>query len=348
MTERHKRIINAVIRKAEERCPDSLALIGVYGSCATGDTHERSDLDLLILINDEGGRCLADAFILDDADVGYDLYCTTWEMLEEDAECRHPHLGRLMDARVVYVKDPHAPGRLESLRRRAANRLYAGTAREHAYEALDKAKLELAECCLADGLYLVRLHAAAAVRYLLDALMLYHGCYFRKGVKRTFEEVVLPEWESDRFVVKDRVMDVICGERIEDIREALAILVRDVRELMDPPKHKKPPTAEDLKGTYEEMYSNWRGKVYEAAEREDVFSSFMNLASVDAMLAEVGETVTLGSYNAMKEFRVYNLRHNATALDGVLERYLDEYREVGLRPRRFADVEAFLEEYVSG
>ena len=48
----HQKIIGAIIRKAEQVCPDSLALIGIYGSVATGDTHEKSDLDLLILIND--------------------------------------------------------------------------------------------------------------------------------------------------------------------------------------------------------------------------------------------------------------------------------------------------------
>ena len=37
-------------------CPDSLALIAVYGSVATGEEHEKSDLDLLILIEDEQGK----------------------------------------------------------------------------------------------------------------------------------------------------------------------------------------------------------------------------------------------------------------------------------------------------
>ena len=43
---------NEIIEKAEKICPDSLALIGIYGSVATGDDYEKSDLDLLILIQD--------------------------------------------------------------------------------------------------------------------------------------------------------------------------------------------------------------------------------------------------------------------------------------------------------
>lgn len=72
----NQKIIDAVIEKAEKVCPDSLALIGVYGSAATGDVHEKSDLDLLILIQNDEGWQLGTGFILDDLKIGYDIYCT--------------------------------------------------------------------------------------------------------------------------------------------------------------------------------------------------------------------------------------------------------------------------------
>lgn len=52
LKERNQKIIDAVIKKSEIVCPGSLALIGVYGSFMTGDMHEKSDLDLLAVIND--------------------------------------------------------------------------------------------------------------------------------------------------------------------------------------------------------------------------------------------------------------------------------------------------------
>lgn len=78
---------NIIIKKADALCPDSLDMIGVYGSVATGDKYEKSDLDLMIRINDENGRVLADGFVIDDVDIGYDIYCTSWDVLEKDA-CR--------------------------------------------------------------------------------------------------------------------------------------------------------------------------------------------------------------------------------------------------------------------
>ena len=122
----HRKIIDAIIQKAEQICPDSLALIGIYGSVATGDVHEKSDLDLLILINDENGRKLSDAFLLDDSGIGYDIYCTDWNMLTEDAKCTHPHLAKLFDSRIVYVKDRSALERLDRLKEQAADLLTSG------------------------------------------------------------------------------------------------------------------------------------------------------------------------------------------------------------------------------
>jgi len=52
---RNRKIIDAVIRKEQAVCPGAVALIGVYGSFMTGDVHPLSDLNLLILINDERG-----------------------------------------------------------------------------------------------------------------------------------------------------------------------------------------------------------------------------------------------------------------------------------------------------
>ncbi|WP_292591869.1 nucleotidyltransferase domain-containing protein [Mesotoga sp. UBA5825] len=45
---KNERSIKAVIEKSKRVCPDSVALVGIYGSFATGDIHDKSDLDLFI------------------------------------------------------------------------------------------------------------------------------------------------------------------------------------------------------------------------------------------------------------------------------------------------------------
>ena len=48
MTEIQQKLIDAILKKVRQKCPDAVDMIGVYGSSCTGDTHKKSDLDLLI------------------------------------------------------------------------------------------------------------------------------------------------------------------------------------------------------------------------------------------------------------------------------------------------------------
>ena len=125
LEERNQKIIDAVIKKAAIACPGALALIGINGSFMTGDYYERSDLDLLILINDDRGWQLGCTFIQDDLQVGHDIYCTTWERLQKDAEYEHPNISKLMDAKIVYCADEKYRERLENLRKKASGILTA-------------------------------------------------------------------------------------------------------------------------------------------------------------------------------------------------------------------------------
>lgn len=173
---------------------------GGYGSVAAGDEYEKSDLDLLILINDENGQILADGFIIDDVDIGYDLYCTSWDMLENDAQCDHAHLSRLFDSMIVYCKDKSALRRLDEIRRKAA-------------------------------------------------------------------------------------------------------------------------------------------------DREDVYSSFMNLLSLQWMFYEITESIAVGGFEIMDKFNPKNLEENVDVFNQALNKYLAEYEKVGICPKHFESVTEYVEDY---
>lgn len=338
-----QKIIDAVIRKAEAVCPDSLALIGLYGSAATGDTHAKSDLDLLVLINDDRGWQLAEAFILDDIGIGYDIYCTSWDMLEGDARCNHAHLSKLLDSPLVYVRDQSAVERLEAIRQKARTLLASGERYDRAQAAFDYAKKSYADCFLTDGLARIRLEACAVIHFLLDAVMLAHGRYFRKGIKRTFEEVAelaLP------FDMEAGVLAVIRAETADEIRTGLTGLMRRVQQHLHRPGEKAAPCRDNLTGTYEEMYSNWRNKMPEAAARGDLFSSFMNMGSLGFMLREIAQDVAIGEFDIMEGFDPGHLEKNAAAFDAALDRVLKEYDRAGIQPGRYADADAFVAEYL--
>ena len=338
----HQRIIDAVIAKADRVCPDSLALIGVYGSAATGDVHAKSDLDLLILIKDDAGWQLGSGFILDDAGIGYDIYCTNWEGLEGEAACSHAHLTKLMDSNIVYVRDEEALVRLEVLRKQAAETLASDARLEKAQTLMDNVKKAYADCFLAETLSQVRFCAGGVLYDLLDAVMLFNGTYFRKGVKRTFEELTALNLPFD---LPKMVLDVVRGDSVEEIRTAVTRMLRTVQDYMARPAQKQAPDA-GLAGTYEEMFSNWRNKMGEAAERGDVFASFMNLLSFDFMYGGIASEVEMCKPDLMGRFDPHDLRANEALFDDALRSYHAVYQAAGIEVRHYANVEEFAADYL--
>ena len=360
----NKAIIDAIIEKSERICPDSLALIGVYGSTATGDTYEKSDLDLMILINDDRGWQLARGFILDDSQIGYDLYCTTWEALEEEANCEHANLSKLMDSQILYVKDRTAPQRLEKLREKARTILSSQTRVEMAQAAFLQASESCLQCMKLQNLSDLRTIASDVILYTLNAVMLYNGTYFRRGVKRTFEEVAglnLP------FDMKELLLGVVMREEISAIKEALGKVMQAVGEYLSMAfpmessvdfsvedaqveivaEPKAAPSPDNIRGTYEEMFSNWRNKMYEAAERGDVYASFMNLTSLQYMLDDIAAEVDTPDPKIMEAFDPKDLMKNAVAYDRAMEEYRQAYDRAGIQVVRYGNLEDFLVSYLN-
>ena len=342
MNDRNEKIINAIIKKADALCPDSLALIGVYGSVATRDEYEKSDLDLMVLINDENGQILADGFILDDVDIGYDIYCTSWDMLENDAQCDHAHLSKLIDSKIVYCKDKSALKRLDEIRRKAAELLASDRRFEKADKAYSDAKKLLAEVYLTQSVSKARSCAGAAITFIENAVMLYNGQYFRKGTKRTLDELKqlgLP------FDMEARILAVIQAKTVEKIRAELTEVFVLTNGYLQVPKKKECPSAENLRGTYEEMYSNWKNKMAEAAGRNDMYSSFMNLLSLQWMFYEIAECIAVDGFEIMDKFNPKNLEENMNVFDQALNKYLAEYGKVGICPGHFESMTEFIESY---
>ena len=351
MEERHERLIRAVIARAERVCPGALALIGIYGSCLTGRTHPGSDLDLLILINDERGYRLRAAFVLEDPGIGYDLYCTTWADLERMANYPDPNIAKLTDSQVVYASAPEYPERLQALRSRAEALLAAPFGRadyDKADAELREALLSLARTELAETEADVRRWAGEALYHTENAVAMLNKRVFRLGVKDCLEELAaMPRRPKD---LPRLIEGVVSGETAEEMRRRLALLLRETEavfrqaeEALAPEPKPIPPEA--LRGTWEEMVSNWRNKLALAARTGDRHLALMSLGSFDAMLAEAADGALKGKYDALAIWDPGDLPGTAARFDGLLEDYLTEYRRAGLAPERYPELDAFLRRY---
>ena len=349
---RNRKIIDAVIRKGQAVCPGSIALIGIYGSFQTGDVHPLSDLDLLILINDDRGWQLGKAFIQEDMGVGHDIYCTNWEGLRQDAGYEHPQISKLMDSRIVYCADEKYREELEALREQVRKKL-AEPFGEADYRKAEK-ELKEARCCYAEAMTAetlneVRRSAGGAIFFAENALALLNKTYFRKGVSRRYEELDAMERKPDNLC---RIIEnVLAATTVNDLKEQLTMLMKGLTSCFlqakqQLPREKKPAGPDTLSGTYEEMFSNWHGEMVQAAERGNRHLAFMSLESLNEMLKDIGGEADIGTYDVLSAYDPGDLRKTADGFDRILQQYLGEYEKAGLRPAGYANVDAFAEAYL--
>ena len=338
----NQKIMNAIIEKAEKVCPDSLAFIGIYGSVVTGDEYEKSDLDLLILIQDDKGWQLGTGFILDDSNVGYDIYCTNWNGLKYDAACHHAQISKLMDSKIVYIKNQEAYNELCKLREQTKLFLASEERFQRVNELVDKAKISYANACLHEELGEVRLDAFLVMYFLMDAIMLFHGKYFKRGTKRILEELAALPME-DVFI--DNLKNIASSKDVLELRALLKSLLLYTERHLKQEKEKEEP-SESLSGTYEEMYSNWRNKVEEAAKQNNVFASFMNMCNFHYMFEDISSEAAIGTYNIMDEYNPDCLEDNVSLFDACLQKYEAVYKAAGIAVKRFHDVDEFAADYL--
>ncbi len=349
---RNRKIIDAVIEKEKRLCPGAIALIGVYGSFQTGDIHPLSDLDLLILLNDDRGWQLAETFIQDDLDVGHDIYCTDWESLRYDARYEHPNISKLMDSAIVYCADEKYLTELENLRALVRQKLEAPF-NEADFENAEN-QLKEARCCYADAMTAEDLSAArrpagGVIYYAENAVALLNKSYFRRGVRRCFEELNAMEKRPENLC--GMIEDILKAETLEEIKACLTKLMKELAVCFQKvkqtlPQEKKPVSAETISGTYEEMFSNWHGKMALAAETGDRHLAFMSLVSLNEMLAGIGAEVDIAPYDALSVYDPDDLKKTAEGFDRLLQDYLREYEKAGIQAKRYADVDSFIAAYL--
>ena len=353
LEERNQKIIDAVLKKEKELCPGAVALVGIYGSFQTGDIHPLSDLDLLILINDERGWQLGTTFIEEDPGVGHDIYCTSWESLREDARYEEPHISKLMDAEIIYCADEKYREELEELRagvRKILEAPFSEEDLEKAENALKQVQCLYAEAMTAEEFCEVRGYAGGVIYFAENALALLNKTYFRRGVRRRYEELNAMEKRPENLC--GLIEGILTADTSDTLKERLTLFVHDLtacfhkeREALQPVK--KTANADDLKGTYEEMFSNWHGKMQQAAETGDRHLAFMSLISFSQMLAGIGNELDIGTYDVMSVYDPEDLKRTAAGFDEILKAYLGEYQKAGLKPEQYADIDAFMQAYLS-
>jgi len=322
LKERNDRLIKTIIKKAENECPGAIALIGITGSFHTGDIYEKSDLDLCIIINNDSGWNIATCFILED--VAFDIYCTPWSKLEEMSEYNNPYITPLLELDVVYCNDDKFMDRYMELRSKVISKLnqeYSIEDNEKAEKYVNEAKKEYTDIIL-NSEYGECKHAAARMLYYIEfAIYMYNKAYVKRGVKRIPEEI--SKMESLPIGFYNLYWKLIKADSVEEIKEISTLLMKTVKSFAEIMKNKvslkKKISEADIKGTYEEIYSNWKNKMYHASDTGDAYLSLMTAASCQNFYDELYSEYDIDRIDLMNRIAADNLVLSAEAFDNAME-----------------------------
>jgi len=349
LKDRNDRIIAAIIKKAGMVCPDSLALIGIAGSFHSGDIHEKSDLDLCIVINDEEGWKIASCFILEE--VGHDIYCTRWKKLESMSQYLDPHVTKLLELDIVYCADDAYLERYMALRKKVQDRLNSPFSIEDAKNVqchLENAMKEYANTMLSDNATESKYASAKMLVSLEYVMYIANKSYIKRGIRRIPEEIKAMKILPKNFV--QNYHGLISARTVEEIKSFSTKLMNAskafVSELIDRVIAKKEITPESIEGTYEEIVSNWRNKMYLAAHTDDAYLALMTMASCQGFYDEFASEYNIDRVRLFEGFEIDNLPRSAELFDAAMDYYRCLYAQVGESVKSYPSIEAFENAYL--
>ena len=346
---RNRAIIDAILQKAGQCCPDALDLVAVTGSFSREDSYEISDLDLLIVINDPVGYRLAKCFVL--GDVGHDIYCQTWEGLEHAATYPDPHVDKLLNAKIVYTREDGVLERYrqlgETLRSRMASAPNAETL-EIIVAHMAGAWQDFGRLCLEDSFGRCRYYAAGVLYRIEYAVYMLNGAYIKHGIRGIPNEIcalpLLPEGFAAHYHA------LIEAETVKDTKHELGALlhaadalVNEVRARVCP---RRPLTADALRGTHEEIHSNWRNKMYRAAVEEDRYLLWMTEAATQDFYNGMAEEYEMSPVVLMDDDPIPDLLTRAHRFDDAMRRYGENYVRTGATFCRYDTIDEFVSDYL--
>jgi hypothetical protein len=348
LEERNDRIIKSIIKKTESVCPGAVALIGIAGSFHSGDIYEKSDLDLCIVINDDSAWKIASCFIL--GDVAFDVYCTPWNRLEEMAEYNNPYVTKLLELDIVYCSDHKYLQKYMDLRSKITDKLnqpYSIEDSEKVDKYIDEACKAYANIMLSDSYGECRYAVAGMLYYIEFAIYMCNKTFIKRGIKRIPEEISAMKYLPIDFnMLYSRLIN---AESVEETKEVSTRLMKAVKEFVKQMKPKvttkKEISEADIKGTYEEIYSNWRNKMYHAANRDDAYLSLMTAASCQQFYDDMYSKYNIDRIDLMKNITRNNLTLWAEEFDNAMEQYKRNYESLGVPIRYYTNLEEFERNY---
>lgn len=341
LIKRNQRIIDVVMKQIDDTCPGAIDMIGIGGSFCNGDIYEKSDLDLVIIANDvDRARSICKCFILED--VAFDVYVTDWSRFSSMSDYKDPYVTKLFDLDILYTRDDSINDKYLELRdicKKNMNNdeIVFNSIRRQAAMLSNNYRLleETGDMGVALRLLNKIITNVEFIIYMINR------SYVKRGTKRIPEEISsmckLPLHFLDTY-------NIICNcDSLTYIKAGASSFMMDIDELLSEygieideeyvdkkEDTKLELTADNIKGTYEEIYSNWKNKMHHAVDINSNYLSFRTMASCQEFYDEMTSLFDIPKIELLSRYSPTDLVGNEVAFNEAMEEWKKLYTHVGL------------------
>ena len=350
LLKRNQRIIDIVMKQIEDTCPGSIDLIGIGGSFCNGDIYDKSDLDLVIIANDiDKARSICKCFILED--VAHDIYVTDWSRFSSMSEYKDPYVTKLFDLDIVYTKDDSVNSKYLELREivkknMSNDKLVMNSVRREASKLSYNYRLLEETGDMGVALRLLN-KIIANVEFIIYMI---NRSYVKRGVKRIPEEIKGMEKLPLHFL---DTYNIICNcDSLTYIKAGASSFMMDMDELLseydieideeyseDKDDTKLELSADNIRGTYEEVYSNWKNKMHHSVDINSNYLSFRTMAACQEFYDEMAALFDIPRIELLVRYSPTDLVGNEMAFIEAMEEWKRYYELVGLEIEQYNSLE---------
>ena len=348
---RNNRIIEVIMKEMKDKCPDAIDLIGIAGSFCNGDIYKKSDLDLVIISNNDSAKCLDKCFIIDD--VAFDIYTQGWQRFETMAKYKHPYVTKLFDLNIVYSRNKDVVKKYKFYQALLqSNMNNTELVNAHIGSHFTKVLGSVSSLQNVSNMGVAYRKLSRIIKEIEFILFMINRTYVKRGTKRIPEEIA-----SLKILPKDFLPiynDMVNCKTLEEIKSKSLLITSSIKELLDNMSisyeliednkkdfTKKVINATDLLGTYEEIYSNWKNKMYHAIDINSVYLSFVTMSACQEFYDEMSDRFDIPRIELLEKYNPDDLKGNANSFDNSLNEWKKLYDMFELTVQYYSNLEEF-------
>jgi len=338
--ERNAILIRWLVELVEKEYCGQIDFIGMTGSCAADKEDRYSDLDLVIIANENAKKTIGECFVINwgDIEIGYDFYTMSWKRVEGMAGTTWA--SHIADVVPLWYADVSVKMRWQNLVLQQQEIMATPLKEEQiktSEEALKSAKQMLADIFITEDEKWAKNQLSGILLDLTDVICVLNNTYYKYGIKDRIAEI--EEMETPEGFVQ-RWHEAIAAETLADIRAAAVELCRITESFW---KNKKKtviqPGLEELRsqpdtvdGWYEELVSNYKNKVVRLLETQDAKTACLVTFCAQSFLEELEENTGMPMPVLYRDLDVKDLTKLEHGFERVEQEIIKEYCRRGLKP----------------